>query len=188
MLFSLKSVIISSLAASALATPYFGAEKSGLSRRATSGDYVCPDGSIVTKAAVGTAFQAVKDDATVGGYPAVFQNTNVIADVASTVRLWVFPVNQNSTAAYSGGSPGPYRVVIDGSYNFHGVVQYTGGSNGVVYSACDASAGTVRRSDDDKKEDKEDKKEDKHSAAARTAGSMLLLPGLLALSLIVPQL
>ncbi|KAH1396310.1 hypothetical protein KXX49_008078 [Aspergillus fumigatus] len=126
MLFDMKSVVLYGLMALVHASPL-----SDLSKRAKLGDFQCPDDTL-SEHDIREALHECRrlDDGSIGKYPAFFgnksNNQKVFGNIPDGTDLREFPIIVGGV--YSGGEPGPCRVVTDYKDNrddFRGVMQYT---------------------------------------------------------------
>ncbi|KEY80501.1 guanyl specific ribonuclease [Aspergillus fumigatus] len=131
MLFDMKSVVLYGLMALVHASPL-----SDLSKRAKLGDFQCPDGTL-SEHDIREALHECRrlDDGSIGKYPAFFRNKSNnqkgFGNIPDGTDLREFPIIVGGV--YSGGEPGPYRVVTDYKDNrgdFRGVMQHTGATPG----------------------------------------------------------
>ncbi|RHZ68721.1 hypothetical protein CDV55_105336 [Aspergillus turcosus] len=175
MLFDMKSIVLYGLMAIAHASPL-----PQLSKRAKLGDFQCPDGTTLSESDIRDALQECRrlDDGSIGKYPAYFgnqsNNQKVFANIPDGTDLREFPIIVGGV--YSGGVPGPYRVVTDYKDNrgdFRGVMQHTGATVGGAYTACTRVTNTKRepgKAKDDKNKDKGDKKGGSEKRSPQTPG------------------
>ncbi|GAQ10112.1 guanyl-specific ribonuclease F1 [Aspergillus lentulus] len=165
MLFDMKSIILYGLMALAHASPL-----PELSKRAKLGDFQCPDGTL-SEHDIREALHECRrlNDGSIGKYPAYFgnksNNQKVFGNIPDGTDLREFPIIAGGV--YTGGEPGPYRVVTDYKDNrgdFRGVMQHTGATVGGAYTACTRVSNSKREADKDKDDknkhdkDKGDKK------------------------------